>query len=76
MTAAAVTGNTAHRKTGMVDLLSANVEALAREESGERYAICYYESRVRTGYSFIFCPECPKQKMDEKGKGTYTKCYY
>lgn len=42
MAAAAVTGYTAHSKTVMVDLLSANVEALAQNE-GTKVSSCYLE---------------------------------
>lgn len=72
---AAVTMYSTSNKSSISDLLNANVEALARGESGE-YAICYYESKVAIGYSYIFCPDCPQKTMDEKGRGSYTKCFY
>lgn len=68
MAAAAVTGYTAHSKTGMVDLLSANVEALAQNE-GTKVSSCYLEKMSgfpgwyqicdrETSPSMIFpCPE-------------------
>lgn len=60
------------------EIFNANVEALADEEEGstttDTYAICFYESRVRVGYTYYDCVTCTK-KYDEKGKGDYSKCF-
>ena len=54
-----------------------NIEALARGEGdGTRYHICYSESRVKIGYSYYDCGDCPTKVTDEQGKGRYTKCFY
>ena len=57
----------------MDDLFKANVEALARNESGN-YRICYSESVVRKGYTYYDCGTCTKI-YDEKGRGQYSKCW-
>lgn len=51
------------------------IEALANDEGGTNYNICYSESRVRTGYTYYDCQECTKV-YDEKGKGSQSKCFY
>ena len=59
------------------DLALANVEALAGDESGgSNYNICYSESRVKVGYTYYDCGDCPNKVYDEKGRGTYSKCFY
>lgn len=54
-------------------LLMQNIESLARNESQD-YHICYYESTVQVGRTYYDCGSCEKVQ-DEKGKGSYTKCY-
>ena len=55
----------------------ANVEALADgESSGNNYNLCYSESKVRTGYTYYACGDCPNKVYDEQGKGTVSKCFY
>ena len=56
------------------DLFSANVEALADEEIGGNYKICYSESVVKVGYTYYDCGPCTKV-YDEKGRGRYSKCF-
>ena len=51
-----------------------NIEALAEEETGSNYVICYSESRVRKGYTYYDCGTC-KKIYDERGKGAYSKCF-
>ena len=57
------------------DLLLQNVEALSESENLEKYHICYYESVVKKGRTYYDCGSC-KKVYDEKGKGTYSKCFY
>ena len=58
-------------------LLLENVEAIADDEiGGNNYNICYYESRVRRGYTYYNCSTCNTKTYDEKGKGSYSKCFY
>ena len=57
------------------DPLFANVEALTDDESNDQYAICYSESQVRKGATYYDCGTCEKV-YDEKGKGTYSKCFF
>ncbi|HTO15417.1 MAG TPA: hypothetical protein VLZ83_06585 [Edaphocola sp.] len=61
---------------GDVSLESITVMAQAGGESGGGYNICYYESRVRTGYTYYNCSTCNTKIYDEKGKGSYSKCFY
>ena len=56
------------------DLLLQNVEALSENESPTNYRICYYKSVVRKGRTYYDCGSCEKV-YDEKGTGTYTKCF-
>ena len=56
------------------DLLMANVEAMSQEEGSGNYIICYHESKVRKGWTYYKCGSC-SQIYDEKGKGTYSKCF-
>ena len=56
------------------DLLMANVEAMSQEEGSGNYVICYHESKVRKGWTYYDCGSC-SQIYDEKGKGTYSKCF-
>lgn len=56
-----------------VDLLMQNVEALSDPEPNN-YNICYSESKVAKGYTYYDCGSCEKV-YDEKGKGTYSKCF-
>lgn len=52
-----------------------NMEALADDdEGGKNYRICYHESVVKTGYTYYDCGTCSKV-YDEKGKGSYSKCF-
>lgn len=51
-----------------------NIEALAEEETGSNYVICYSESRVRKGYTYYDYGTC-KKIYDERGKGAYSKCF-
>lgn len=60
-------------RSSMDDLFNTNVEALARNESGN-YKICYYESVVRVGYTYYDCGTCEKI-YDEKGRGRISKCF-
>jgi len=55
-------------------MLNENIEALTEGESGNNYVICYYESRVVKGYTYYDCGTC-SQVYDEKGRGTYSKCF-
>ena len=58
------------------DLTTANIEALTSGEyGGNDYALCYYESVVKKGYTYYDCGGC-KKVYDEKGRGTYSKCFY
>ena len=56
-------------------LLNENIEALTEGEEPANYNICYYESKVQKGYSYYDCGSCRKV-YDERGKGTYSKCFY
>lgn len=53
-----------------------NVEALTEraEEGGSDGIICYYSSKVSIGYTYYDCGTC-KKVYDEKGKGSYSKCF-
>ncbi|MGN0068990.1 MAG: hypothetical protein ACI350_04600, partial [Prevotella sp.] len=57
------------------NMFDLNVEALADGEGSGSYSICYSESRVTKGYTYIDCSTCQKV-YDEKGKGDYSKCFY
>ena len=74
------TGYTAYEKMTMSEaekFMIANVEALTSNESGgNNYNICYYESVVKTGYTYYDCTDCTKKIYDEKGRGHYSKCFY
>lgn len=75
-------GYTAYEKMTVSEaekFMEVNVEALTRGESGAggtNYNICYSESVVRIGASYYDCGNCLKKIYDEKGKGSYTKCFY
>lgn len=59
------------------DLTLANVEAIAsNESSGTNYNLCYSQSKVVKGRTYYDCGNCTKKIYDERGKGTYTKCFY
>lgn len=47
-----------------------NIEALAEEETGSNYVICYSESRVRKGYTYYDCGTCKKFMMKEEKEHT------
>lgn len=55
-----------------------NIEALASGEKtpSSQYNICYSESKVKVGYTYYNCGDCPTKVYDEQGKGRYTKCFY
>ena len=55
------------------DLLLANAEALADDES-PKHRVCYWESKVRIGYTYYDCGSCDKI-YDEQGKGSISKCF-
>ena len=56
-------------------LLMQNVEALSSSgDAPGNYNICYSESRVAKGHTYYDCGSCDKV-YDEKGKGTYSKCF-
>lgn len=68
---------TAEIKTDAAELmLDENVEALTAGEGNENYNICYSESKVAKGHTYHDCGDCPTKIYDEKGKGTYSKCFY
>lgn len=55
-----------------------NVEALTNDnenENNRKYHLCYYESKVKVGYTYYDCGSCSKV-YNEKGKGAITKCFY
>lgn len=56
-------------------LLNENVEALTNGENGQSYHICYFESKIVKGYTYYDCGDCPTKVYDEKGRGTYSKCF-
>lgn len=56
-------------------MLDENVEALTNGEESGIYNICYSESKVKKGYTYYSCGDC-KKVYDEKGKGSYSKCFY
>ena len=58
------------------EIFNANVDALADEEdfAPDGSTICYYESKVKVGHTYYDCQTCTKI-YNEKGKGTYTKCF-
>lgn len=57
-------------------LVIKNIEALAiGEGGGSNHNICYSESVVKVGASYYDCGTCQKV-YNEKGKGSYTKCFY
>lgn len=57
-------------------LIMDNVEALSSGDvSSSNYRLCYSESKIAKGYTYYDCGKCEKV-YDEKGKGTYTKCFY
>ena len=56
------------------DLLLANAEALASDDESSSYRLCYWESRVKKGYSYYDCGSCEKV-YDERGKGNISKCF-
>ena len=60
----------------MNKLITVNVEALTDSEGSSNYNICYSESVVKKGYTYYDCAKCNEKVYDEKGKGTYSKCYY
>jgi len=42
---------------------------------GGNYHICYSESRVKVGYTYYDCGNCPTKVYDEKGRGSVSKCF-
>jgi hypothetical protein len=58
--------------------LTASVVNLYADESlepgGGSYKICYFNSKVRTGFTYYDCGSCTKV-YDEQGKGSYSKCW-
>jgi hypothetical protein len=44
------------------------------EPGDTSYNICFYQSKVRTGYTYYDCGSCSRI-YDEQGKGTYSKCW-
>jgi len=46
------------------------------DKGGCDYTICYWESKVRTGYTYYACGDCLTKVYDEQGKGKKTKCYH
>ncbi|HEY9542146.1 MULTISPECIES: hypothetical protein [Bacteroidales] len=64
-------------KTAVADLmLDENVEALTDGEGYGNYNICYSESKVAKGHTYYDCGNCLIKVYDEKGKGSYSKCFY
>jgi hypothetical protein len=63
------------KKTMADIILDENIEALTQGETEQKYAICYWESKVARGYTYYDCGKCEKI-YDERGKGTYSKCFY
>lgn len=59
-------------------LMFSNMEALASdtEGGGSNYNICYFESKVVKSRTYYDCNDCKTKIYDEKGVGTYTKCFY
>ncbi len=58
-------------------MLEENVEALTNGEEGSgNYNICYSESKVAKGRTYYNCGDCPNKIYDEKGIGSYSKCFY
>ncbi len=56
-------------------LLMQNVAALSSGgDAPGNYNICYSESKVAKGHTYYDCGSCDKI-YDEKGKGTYSKCF-
>lgn len=57
-------------------ILNENIEALSDSEDGDsNYSICYHESVVKKGYTYYDCGDC-KKVYDEKGRGSYSKCFH
>jgi len=68
--------NAATAERNKSDLTMENVEALSGGEGGSsNYNICYYETKVKVGYTCYDCGTCSKV-YDEQGKGKYSKCFY
>lgn len=65
-------------KSDAEKLMEANVKALAEgiHTGSSSYNICYYESRVKVGYTYYDCMNCKVKVYDEQGRGRYSKCFY
>ena len=57
-------------------MLDENVEALTAGEVNVNYHICYHESRIVKGRTYYDCGNCLTKVYDEKGIGTYSKCFF
>ena len=61
------------------DLLNANIEALAQDEtdqgeSGNQGIVCQSKSKVKPGCTYYDCGPCIKV-YNEEGRGNYSKCF-
>ena len=79
MAAAAVTAYMANSRPDPFDLLNANIEALAQDEtdqgeSGDQGIVCQFKSKVKPGCTYYDCGTCMKV-YDEEGRGNYSKCF-
>ena len=79
MAAAAVTAYMANYRPDPFDLLNANIEALAQDEtdqgeSGNQGIVCQSKSKVKPGCTYYDCGPCIKV-YNEEGRGNYSKCF-
>ena len=78
--AAAVTACMANYLPDPFDLLNANIEALAQDESldpgesGNQGIVCQFKSKVKPGCTYYDCGPCIKV-YNEEDRGNYSKCF-
>ena len=80
MAAAAVTAYMANYRPDPFDLLNANIEVLAQDESldpgesGNQGIVCQFKSKVKPGCTYYDCGPCIKV-YNEEDRGNYSKCF-
>lgn len=62
-----------NEKDALADILMANVEALASDESGGNTVTCYSSSSAKSGATYYDCGNCSRQ-FNSKGRGDSSTC--